>query len=132
MDILRWFNRQKPITLGFITAITCFIIMILLSSFTVTGLSTEEILKLDLSISTLVFFLSFLMFYQGEKSSIIFKEIDELYYLAKKAKTKTELLKANGDYIDLRNRAEHSGHYAKLNVVKAVLETKKEFYNGSN
>lgn len=129
MDILKWFNRQKPITLGFITAITCGIMIIILSYFTDRVFKLNDILKLSGAMSLLMFFMSWALFYQGERSSKVFEEIDALLIRAKKAKTEKELLEVNNDYIDLRNRAEHSGHYAQLNIVKAILETKREFIN---
>ena len=127
MDTIKWINRQKPITLAFITGISCEIMIIILSYFTDAVFKLNDVLKLSSAMSLLIFFVSWALFYMGERSSFMFEEIDELYYRAKKVKTEVELLKVNSDYIDLRNKAEHSGHYARLNTVKAILETKKEY-----
>ena len=123
----KWLNKQKPITLGFITAITCYMSCYMMSCYTETEFKQLTVLKFCGSISLLVFFMSWMMFYQGEKSSKIFKEIDELYYSAKKVKTKTELTKVIKEYNNLRERADDQGHYAQLNIVKGVLETKQEY-----
>ena len=127
MDTIKWFNGQKPITLAFITAITCEVMIITLSYFTDTVFKLNDVLKFSGAISLLMFFVSWALFYMGERSSFMFEEIDALYWRAKKIKTVDELLEVNSDYIDLRNKAEHSGHYARLNTVKAILETKKEY-----
>ena len=128
MDTIKWFNGQKPITLAFITAITCEVMIITLSYFTDTVFKLNDVLKFSGAISLLMFFVSWALFYMGERSSFMFEEIDALYWRAKKIKTVDELLEVNSDYIDLRNKVEHSGHYAQLNIIKAILETKKEFY----
>mgnify|MGYP003435149025 CR=1 FL=1 len=120
-------NKQKPLTLGFVTGMSCFIIGTILSCFIDTPFDLVKALKLVGFMSTIVFFLSWLMFYQGERSSRIFKEIDELYYSAKKVKTKAELTKLIKEYNNLRERADNQGHYAQLNIVKGVLETKQEY-----
>ena len=127
MDTIKWINRQKPITLAFITGISCEIMIIILSYFTDAVFKLNDVLKLSSAMSLLIFFVSWALFYMGERSSFMFEEIDALYWRAKKIKTVDELLEVNSDYIDLRNKAEHSGHYARLNTVKAILETKKEY-----
>jgi len=68
----KWFNKQKPITLGFITGISCFIL-----GFTLMMLADENILgyknnlKISFLLSVLMFFMSWLLFSIGKKSSII-------------------------------------------------------------
>ncbi len=120
-------NKQKPLTLGFITGITCFIVGIILSYFIDTPLNLVKALKLVGFMSTVMFFVSWTMFYQGERSSLIFEEIDDLQNHAKKVKTKTELTKAIKEYNNLREKADNQGHYAQLNIIKGILETKKEY-----
>lgn len=127
VDIIKWFNRQKPITLGFITSMSCFIMIITLNNYAISDIGIEQVLKFSLAMCSLVFFMSWLIFYQEEKSSNIFKEIDELYYRAKKVKTKGEIIILESDYRILRKKADNQGHYALLNTVKGILETKKEF-----
>ncbi len=125
--MIKWFNRQKPITLGFITAITSSIAGLMFLHYVgIIGITVNSV-KFVGVMFTFVLFFSWLLFHQGEKSSDIFKEIDELYYRAKKVKTKTELLEVTSDYIDLRNRADNQGHYAQLNIIKGIVETKKEY-----
>ena len=82
--MIKWMNKQKPLTLGFVTGISSFIVCYVMSYFTEVDFKQTDVLKFCGSISILVFFVSWLMFYQGERSSRIFKEIDELYYSAKK------------------------------------------------
>lgn len=120
-------NKQKPITLGFITAVTSFTIGMVFSYFIDIPFDLIKSLKLVGFLSSVMFLVSWAMFYQGERSSRIFKEIDELYYSAKKVKTKTELTKVIREYNNLREKADNQGHYANLNIVKGVLETKQEY-----
>jgi hypothetical protein len=120
-------NKQKPLTLGFITGISCLIIGVVFSYFIDTPFDLINSLKLVGFLSSVMFLVSWAMFYQGERSSRIFKEIDELYYSAKKVKTKTELTKVIKEYNNLREKADNQGHYAQLNIVKGVLETKQEY-----
>jgi len=125
--MIKWINKQKPLTLGFITGINCFVIGMLFSYYSDLQFDLVAYLKLVGFLSTIMFFVSWMMFYQGERSSRIFKEIDELYYSAKKVKTKTELTKAIKEYNNLREKAGNQGHYSQLNIVKGVLETKQEY-----
>lgn len=125
--MIKWINKQKPITLGFITGISCFVIGVAFSYFTDIPFDLIKSLKLVGFLSSVMFLVSWVMFYQGERSSRIFKEIDELYYSAKKVKTKTELTKVIREYNNLREKADNQGHYANLNIVKGVLETKQEY-----
>lgn len=120
-------NRQKPLTLGFITGINCFVIGMLFSYYSDLQFDLVVSLKLIGFLSTIMFFVSWMTFYQGERSSRIFKEIDELYYSAKKVKTRKELTKVIKEYNNLREKADNQGHYANLNIVKGVLETKQEY-----
>jgi hypothetical protein len=125
--MIKWMNKQKPLTLGFITGISCLIVGVVFSYFIDTPFDLINSLKLVGFLSSVMFLVSWAMFYQGERSSRIFKEIDELYYSAKKVKTKTELTKIIKEYNNLRERADNQGHYAQLNIVKGVLETKQEY-----
>ena len=125
--MIKWMNKQKPLTLGFITGISCLIIGVVFSYFIDTPFDLLKALKLVGFLSTVMFFVSWMMFYQGERASRIFKEIDELYYSAKKVKTKTELTKVIKEYNNLREKADNQGHYAQLNIVKGILETKKDY-----
>jgi sensor histidine kinase YesM len=125
--MVKWMNKQKPLTLGFITGISCFIIGVVFSYFIDTPFDLINSLKLVGFLSSVMFLVSWGMFYQGERASRIFKEIDELYYSAKNVKTKTELTKIIKEYNNLKERADNQGHYAQLNIVKGVLETKQEY-----
>lgn len=125
--MIKWMNKQKPITLGFITGVSCFVMGITLSCFIDVPFDLVKALKLVGFMSIVMFFVSWMMFYQGERSNRIFKEIDELYYSAKKVKTKTELTKIIKEYNNLREKADNQGHYAQLNIVKGILETKQEY-----
>lgn len=125
--MIKWMNKQKPITLGFVTAVTSFTIGMVFSYYASLDFNFLYSLKLVGFLSGVSFFISWAMFYQGERSSKIFKEIDELYYSAKKVKTKTELTKVIREYNNLREKADNQGHYANLNIVKGVLETKQEY-----
>ena len=125
--MIKWMNKQKPLTLGFITGISSFIVCYVMSYFTEVDFKQTDVLKFCGSISILVFFVSWMMFYQGERSSLIFEEIDDLQNRAKKAKTKTELTILIKEYNDLRQKADNQGHYAQLNIIKGILETKKDY-----
>ena len=83
----KWFNKQKPITLGFITAVTVFIMIILLNFFTPLFKEVVQLLKFSFTMSLLTFFMFWALFYTAEKSSIIFDEINSLFISAKKVKT---------------------------------------------
>lgn len=123
----KWFNKQKPITLGFITGISCFLSCYIMSYFTEVDFKQVIVIKLCGVIGTLTFFMSWLLFYMGEKSMEVFDEIESLYFHAKKAKTKGELIILESDYRVLRNKCQHQNHYAKMNEIWQILQTKREF-----
>lgn len=123
----KWLNKQKPITLGFITGSICFITCYIMSYFTEVGFEQIDVIKFCGTIGVLMFFMSWGLFSIGEKSSKIFDEITELYIRAKKAKTKTEMIILESDYRILRKKCQHQGHYAKMNEIWQIIETKKGF-----
>lgn len=123
----KWLNKQKPITLGFITAMLVFILLGVLAQFVEEVINLEQIIKFNLAVSVLMFFMSWLLFSMGEKSSIIFDEITELYTRAKKAKTKTEMIIVESDYRILRKKCQHQNHYTRMNEIWQIIETKNEF-----
>ncbi len=123
----KWFNKQKPLTLGFITGISCFIIGVIFSYFIDAPFDLIKSLKFIGIMSTVMFLMAWGSFSMGEKSSIIFDEIESLYFRAKKAKTKTELIVLESDYRVLRKKAQHQGHYTQLNTIIEIIELKKEF-----
>lgn len=123
----KWFNKQKPTTLAYITALSCFVLTFLMSYFTENVFTLEAVFKFSFAVFCFTFFLSWMMFYQGERSGKIFDEIDELQNRAKKIKTKTELIILESDYRLLRKRADNQGHYSRLNFIKGIIDTKKEY-----
>jgi len=125
--MIKWFNKQKPVTLAFITALTTSIMILVLSQLALIDLNDLEFIKFNLAISFLMFFLSWLMFHQAESSSKVFEEIDILYFSAKKAKTKEELTETENKYKELRKKCQHQGHYALMKTIHVILETKKEY-----
>jgi len=122
----KWFNKQKPITLGFITGFTCFIICYVMSYFTETIIKPITVIKFCSVISILIFFMAWSLFYTAESSWKIFDEISELYFRAKKAKTKEEIITIETDYRLLRKKCQHQNHYYKMNEVWQIIDTKKE------
>lgn len=127
MNINKWFNKQKPITLGFISAVTGFIICYIMSYFTEVVFEQIAVIKFCGAISLLMFFMSWLLFSMGEKSSIIFDEINSLFISAKKVKTKEQLETVEDTYKILRRRCQHQNHYSKMNEIWQIIQTKKEY-----
>lgn len=123
----KWLNKQKPITLGFITAISCGIAVLILTSFVEEGIEWKSSLKLSGAASILMFFMAWLLFYMGESSMKVFEEIESLYFRAKKVKTKEELMSIGIDYRLLRKKCQHQNHYYKMNEIWQIIETKKEY-----
>lgn len=125
----KWLNKQKPITLGFITAVTAFITCYIMSYFTEVVFEQLTVIKFCGAISLLMFLMSWSLFAMGESSSKIFDEIDLLFISAKKTKTKGELIILESDYRILRKKCQHQNHYAKMNEIWQIIQTKKEFIN---
>jgi len=73
-----------------------------------------------------MFFVSWSLFYMGESSANVFDEIESLYFRAKKAKTKGEIIILETDYRLLREKCQHQNHYAKMNEIWQIIDTKKE------
>ena len=123
----KWFNKQKPITLGFITAISAFIMCFtMLKYFSISGYDLA-LIKASGAICTIMFFLSWMMFSSADSSQKVFKEIESLYFRAKKAKTKEDLTDLENIYIILRKKCQHQNHYYKMNEIWQIITTKKEF-----
>lgn len=124
--MIKWFNKQKTITLGFIMGISCGVMVLILNSFMEGVIEWKITLKLSGAISILMFFMAWLLFSMGESSSKVFEEIELLYFRAKKAKTKEELIILETDYRLLRKKCQHQNHYYKMNEIWQVIDTKKE------
>ena len=125
--MIKWFNKQKPATIAFITATTIFILILVLSQFALIDLTNLQIVKFSGTVSLLIFFISWLMIYQVDSSIKIFKEIDLLYFSAKKAKTREEIVEVEDKHIELRKKCQHQGHYTLMKQIYEILETKKEY-----
>lgn len=123
----KWLNRQKPITLGLITGILCFTTCYILSYFTQGAFEQIPVLKFCGAIGILMFFMGWALFYMGESSVKVFDEIETLYFRAKKAKTKGELIILESDYRILRKKCQHQNHYYKMNEIWQIISTKKEY-----
>jgi hypothetical protein len=125
--MIKWFNKQKPVTIAFITAITVFVLNLILIEFLLIDLNTLQFIKFNLAMSSLIFYLSWLMNCQVESSIKVFKEIDLLYFSAKKIKTKEEIIEVEEKYKELRKKCQNQGHYALMKQIYEILETKKEY-----
>jgi len=124
----KWFNKQKPLTLAFITGITAFLLCLSMSYFLIdNNFGKLEVLTFSTVISLLGFFISWLMLNMIESSIKVFDEISELYFRAKKIKTKADIIIIESDYRTLRKKAQHQGHYYKLNEIYQIIDTKKEY-----
>ena len=69
----------------------------------------------------------YLMLRVGDRSEKVWKEIEALEISAKKAKTKEELNTVIETYRTVRKNCGHSGHYAEMNKIYGIIETKQEF-----
>lgn len=125
--MINWINKQTPFTLSLLTSGIILLFDVLLYQFCLIEVEYTLLLKLVLSSLILTFFISYCVFYQAEVSEKIFKEIDELLLRAKKAKTKTELTDIETDYKVIRKKCQHMGHINKINEIKQIINTKKEY-----
>lgn len=123
----KWFNKQKPITLGFITAVLCTAMMYFLSYLTEAVFDQKTIFKLCGGIGCLMFFMSWGLFSMAKISEKTFDDILDLYISAKKAKTKEQLETVEETYKILRTKCQHQNHYSKMNEIWQIIQTKKEF-----
>ena len=78
-------------------------------------------------ISLIVSFIVWGTLSMADSSMKVWKKIEALEISAKKAKTKEELNTVIETYRTVRRNCQHNLHYAEMNKIYAIIETKQEF-----